>query len=163
MSTTNYTTAATQANSTVTLATIGSTAEPWVFQVNPGGTFDLEVAVPFSTAAGTTGLTLGLSVANPNGADGSVVGGYMSLIPVTNAQSAAAESQSGAISVATNTTTVYSVTSSAAANTAVASFRAFGKNLSTNRTAVLTVQFATEVATSAATIAAGATAILTTS
>lgn len=155
----NYTLSASQANSTTTLATIGGTVEPWVFSVPPGGTLDLVASLAFSTAAGTTGITLGALVANPVGADRTVLGAYSAVIPVTNAASAAALEGSGAVSVAANTSTAYSVTSTDASGTAVGRYMLRVKNFSTNVAATVTLQFASEVGSSAVTLAAGSTAV----
>lgn len=156
---TNYTLAATQANSTTTLATVGGTVEPWVFTIPAGGTLNLEAEFGFSTAASTTGITLAVLVSNPVGAANTVLGTYSATIPVTSATAASALQGGGVISVAPNASTAYSVTSTDASGTAFANFRSAIRNFSTNADVTVTLQFASEVGSSAVTLAAGSTAV----
>lgn len=157
---TNYTLAASQANSTVTLATVGGTVEPWTFNVPPGATLELAACVAFTAAATTTGLAFSLLVANASGADASALGIYRTEIAVDAAVTATGVVDGENISVAANTSTSYTVTSpSSTAGTMVAITHGFIKNFSTNANVTVTVQFASEVGASAVTLLAGSTAV----
>ena len=158
---TNYTLAASQANSTTSLANVGAgTPEPWIFTVPPGATIDILATVAFTSAATTTGLSLSFLVANPVGADASAAGVYRTEIAVDAAVTATGVVDGDAISVAANTTTSYTVTSaSSTAGNMVAVAHGYIKNFSTNANVTVTVQFASEVGASAVTLLAGSTAI----
>lgn len=160
MSVINYTLVAAQANSTTTLATIGTTAEPWTFTVPPGATLLVDMLAVFTAAAVTTGISLSALVANPVGAERTVLGGYRSEIAVDAALTATGVAAGGPVSVATNTTTAYTVTSpSSTAGNMPAVMKLCLKNLSTNANVTVTMQFASEVGASAVTLLAGSSAI----
>lgn len=164
MATTNFTLAAPQANSTTTLATIGGTVEPWVFVVPPGATLDLSLTGVFTSAATTTGLSISALVSNPFGAERSVLGSFRTEIAVDAALTATGVVDGDQISVAANTSTSYTVTSAAStAGNLPLTWRGMLKNFSTNAAATVTLQFASEVGSSAVTLLAGTTAIGVTS
>jgi hypothetical protein len=160
MSTVNYTLAASQANSTVTLATIGTTTEPWAFTVPPGATLDVSMLLAFTSAATTTGLSVSLLVANPNGADATALGVYRVETAVDAALVASGVADGDVISVAQNASTSYTVTTAAStAGNMVSTLRAYIRNRSTNANLTVTAQFASEVGSSAVTLLAGSTAL----
>ena len=154
-----YMLAASQANSTVTLATIGTTTVPWTFTVPPGATLNLAARLIFTADAITTGISLSALVANPNGAETTVIGNYRAGIAVDAALVATEVVDGDVISVAANTSTSYTVTSaSSTAGNMVANYSAAIRNNSTNANVTVTLQFASEVAASAVTLLAGSSA-----
>jgi hypothetical protein len=160
MSTTSYTLAASQANSTVTLATVGPSTLPWTFTIPPNATLDLSVLVGFTSAATTTGISLSLLVQNPVGADATTRGIYRTEIAVDAALTATGVVDGDVISVAANANTSYTVTSAAStAGNMVAVIHSHIRNFATNGNVTVTVQFASEVAASAVTLLAGSTAV----
>ena len=164
MATTNYTLAANQANSTVTLATIGTTAEPWTFTCPPGATIDISLKAIFTAAATTTGISLSALVANPFGAERTALGFYQANIQVDAALTATGVTDGDQVSVATNTSTSYTVTSaSSTAGNMTATYALALRNFSSNQPVTITLQFASEVAASAVTLLSGTTAIGVTS
>lgn len=155
----SYTLPVDQANSTNVLATIGTSAEPWTWTVPPGATFTIDGDLSFYAAANTTGLSLSLLVANPAGADGTALGSYSARIAVATGVAASDVAGGDGISVAANTSTSYTVTSTASTATPGdhmwARWSAKIRNFSTNANLTVTAQFASEVNASAVTLVKG--------
>jgi hypothetical protein len=146
---------ATQANSTVTPAVLtGHT-----FTIPPGKTLLLTGQLIFTAAATTTGAGYGIRVAQPAGANGNAQGSWSIQVQLSSAVTATGLRDGDVFNVAANTNALGEVlgTASVAGNNS-ATTQAVIKNQSSNVTTTVTVEFRSEVATSAVTAQIGTSA-----
>jgi hypothetical protein len=142
----------TQANSTVTPAVLtGHT-----FTLTPGQSLLLNGQVVCTAAATTTGFAIGVRVAQANGAGGNVVGSAMLQVAIANAAAATQLYDADKFDVAANASALLEIlgTASTAGNNG-GSYQVCVKNNGTSGVATVTVEFRSEVATSAVTAQIG--------
>jgi hypothetical protein len=143
---------ATQANSTVTPAVLtGHT-----FTLLPGKVLQLSGQVICTSAATTTGFAVGIRVANAAAADANAIGSCMIEVDLTSAAAATSLTDGDVFNVGANANALVEVlgTATVAGNNA-AKYQATIKNQSTNKNVTVTVEFRSEVATSAVTAQIG--------
>jgi hypothetical protein len=149
---------ATQANSTVTPAVLtGHT-----FLVPPGGALSLQGVLVCTAAATTTGFSVGVRVTQPASANGNARGAFHGLVNLANAAGASALTDGDVFNVAANANALVEVlgTATTAGNNGAA-YQAVIENAATNAWTTVTVEFRSEVASSAVTAQIGSGAIAT--
>lgn len=146
---------ATQANSTVTPAVLtGHT-----FTIPPGKTALINANLAATAAATTTGIALGIRVAQGAGANGNAQGSWFITTALTSAAAATALEDGDIYNVAAGANALGEVlgTATTAGNNA-ASGTAIVRNTSTNANTTVTIEFRSEVAGSAVTAQIGTSA-----
>lgn len=150
---------ATQANSTVTPAVVTG----MTFTVAPGQTLALDAILIFQSAATTTGGGIGIRVTQGAGADGPARGAAVVRAAI-NANAATENSQGGNYNVAAGANTLIEnvgASVNALATNYYMRADAIVKNTSTNANTTVTVEFRSEVASSAVTLQIGSIAAAT--
>lgn len=147
---------ATQANSTVTPAVLtGHT-----FTLLPGKVLKLQGQVICTSAATTTGFAVGIRVANASAADANAIGSCSIEVALSSAAAATPLVDGDVFNVGANANAFVEVlgTATVAGNNS-AKYQATIKNQSTNKNVTVTVEFRSEVATSAVTAQIGTGAV----
>jgi hypothetical protein len=143
---------ATQANSTVSPIVItGHT-----FTIPPGKTLAIRGMGAFTAAATTTGCAIGIRVAQPSGANGSAQGAWNAEVGLASTAAATGVRLGGVFNVSAAGSAFGETlgTASTAGNNPFV-YDAVVKNQSTNVTTTVTVEFRSEVTTSAVTLQIG--------
>lgn len=142
----------TQANSTVTPAVLTGHS----FTLTPGQALLLNGQVVCTSAATTTGVAVGVRVAQASGAGGNAVGSAMVQVAVANAAGATQLYDADVFNVAANANALFEVlgTASTAGNNG-ASYQVCVKNNGTSGDTTVTIEFRSEVGTSAVTAQIG--------
>lgn len=144
----------TVANSTVTPAVITSHS----FTIPPGKTLTLQGIAVFQSAAITTGLAIGVRVAQGSGADSQARGAFSADVAVSGPAAATALRGGGNFNVAAAANSLVEVVGTGASATATnhtATYQAVVRNTSTNVNTTVTVEYRSEVAGSAVTLQPG--------
>ena len=117
------------------------------FTIPAGKTAEITAIMMFTTALATVGAIYGIRVANPTGANGNVIGTSFITVGVSSAPSAGAFQDGDNFNVGANSNSFSSVTGTAATatNNNPANLIATIRNLSTNTSATITIEFASEV------------------
>ena len=146
---------ATQANSTVTPATLTNHS----FTLAPGKTLTLQGQLIATAAATTTGLAYGVSVVHGAGANGDVQGSIVTYVNISSSATATGLLDGDVFNVAANTTVTKETlgTASTSGNNS-AWLQCVLKNQSTNVNATVNVVFRSEVDSSAVTAQIGTSA-----
>jgi hypothetical protein len=150
---------ATQANSTTTPAVLTGCT----FTLTPGQTLTLDAILIFTAAATTTGGALGIRVAQAASANANAFGAAHGYVNLANAAAATGLADGDRFNVAAGANTLFEVlgTATTSGNNA-AHIKAVVHNASTNVNTTVTVEFRSEVNTSAVTaqIGSGAVALI---
>jgi hypothetical protein len=144
-----------QVNSTTTAVTLtGHT-----FSIPPGKTLTVLGRLIFTSAATTTGAFYGYEAIQPVGADGNLQGSWFAEVNLSSAAAATSLTDGDALDLAAGATLAAGVlgTSSVAGNNAAMINLTF-KNTSTNVTSSVSLQFRSEISTSAITAVVGTNA-----
>lgn len=148
----------------ITTAQVNDTVTPvnltgHVFSIPPGKTLTVLGRLIFTAAATTTGAFYGYSATQPAGADGNLQGSWFAEVNLSSAAAATSLTDGDALDLAAGATLAAGVlgTASVAGNNAAMINLTF-KNNSTNVTSSVSLQFRSEVATSAVTAVVGTNA-----
>jgi hypothetical protein len=144
-----------QVNSTVTATDLTG----HVFSVPAGKTLTLLGRLIFTSASTSTGAFYGFSANQPVGANGNLQGSWFCEVNLSSAAAATSLTDGDAVDVAANTTATGGVlgTATVAGNNSAMINLSF-KNNSTNVTSTVSLQFRSEVASSAITAVLGTNA-----
>jgi hypothetical protein len=144
-----------QVNSTVTATDLTG----HVFSVPAGKTLTLLGRLIFTSASTSTGAFYGFSANQPVGADGNLQGSWFCEVSLSSAAAATSLVDGDSVDVAANTTATGGVlgTATVAGNNSAMINLSF-KNNSTNVTSTVSLQFRSEVASSAITAVLGTNA-----
>lgn len=144
----------TVSNSTVTPAVITS----HTFTIPPGKTLSLQGTAVFRSAATTTGLAIGIRVAQGAGADSQARGNMSADVAISAVPAATELRGGGAFNQAAGTNLLQEVVGTGASSTTAdhtARYQAAIRNTSTNANTTVTVEYRSEVAGSAVTLQPG--------
>lgn len=151
-------TAAGTANSTTTPAVLSG----HTFVIPPGMTLVLNGQMIFRSAATTTGAQIGIRVTQPSGASAAAVGSFSAEVAIAAGANSTALRDGGSFNVAANSNTFKGCLGTGVSATAtdhVAVYQAVINNPAATHSTTVTVEFASEVASSAITPQAGTGAV----
>lgn len=116
------------------------------FTIPAGKTAQVKGVFIFTAAASTTGAVYGIRVTNPTGANGNVIGSSYSLVNVSSASVSTALHDGDSFNVAANANQINIITGTGTSvGNNAAMIDAIVTNTSTNTSATVTVEFASEV------------------
>jgi hypothetical protein len=117
------------------------------FTIPAGKTAEITAIMMFTTASASVGAIYGIRIANPVGASANVIGSTFITVGVSSAPSAGALQDGDNFNVAANANSFSNVigTAATATNNNPANLIAIIRNLSTNTSATVTIEFASEV------------------
>lgn len=143
---------ATQSNSTLTPAVLTGHS----FTVEPGKVLSLTGQVVFTAAATTTGCAVGVRVAQAAGADAHAIGSTQLFVGISAAAHQTGLSDGDAFDVAASANSLVELVGTATSvNPNGSGYQLSVKNLSTNANTTVTIEFRSEVDTSAVTAQIG--------